>query len=329
MVGTPRRRPAGREVDAVSPRSDAAAAPEVRRALSARAAGWCADTCDLAGRAIVRGVIEFLRSSNLTFAASIAYYMLLSLFPFLLLVISILSRLAVGGGSEVALQHVIARALPSHFEFVVRQLRELAATPLNFSLAGTVVTLWASMGVFGAITSAVNHAWGVEQSYGFFKHKLIAFAMLVAAGVLAVATLLLMSTIQVVEANWFAGIMARFPELGVLTGFVYRHLPTPMFIVVVGLIYYYVPNAQVRLRDVWLGAIVAALLWRLAFAGFAWYVRDLSRFNVHGSVAAVVVFLLWVYLSAVILLYGVEVTAAYARLRKRLPQEMPAAPVRD
>jgi membrane protein len=330
MAGIPRRRPHGREVDPVSPRSEAATASDVRPRLSSRAIGWCADTCGLAGRAVVRGVIEFLRSSNLTFAASIAYYMLLSLFPFLLLVISILSRLAVGGsGSEVALQHIIARALPSHFDFVVRQLRELAATPLNFSLAGTVVTLWASMGVFGAITSAVNHAWGVEQSYGFFKHKLIAFAMMAAAGVLAVAALLLMSTVQVVEASWFSGIMARFPKLGVLTGFVYRHLPTPMFIVVVGLIYYYVPNAQVRLRDVWLGAILAAVLWRLAFAGFAWYVRDLSRFNVHGSVAAVVVFLLWVYLSAVILLYGVEVTAAYARLRKRLPQEMPAAPVRD
>ena len=78
-------------------------------------------------------------------------------------------------------------------------------------------------------------------------------------------------------------------------------------------IYYFVPNAQVRLRDVWFGAILAGVLWRLAFAGFSWYVRDFSRFSVHGSVAAVVVFLVWVYLSAVILLYGVEVTAAYAQ----------------
>jgi membrane protein len=314
----------------VSLRPDAATAADLRPGAPSRVLAWCAETGRLAGRAAARGVIEFLRSSNLTFAASIAYYTLLSLFPFLLLVLSILSRFAVGrSGSEVALQHVIARALPSHFEFVVRQLNELAATPLNFSLAGTVVTLWASMGVFGAIASAVNHAWGVEHAYGFFKHKLIAFAMMAAAGVLAVAALLLMSTVQVVEANWFASIVARFPELSTLSGLVYRNLPTPMFIVVVGLIYYYVPNAQVRLRDVWLGAILAGVLWRLAFAGFAWYVRDLSRFNVHGSVAAVVVFLLWVYLSAVILLYGVEVTAAYARLRKRLPQEMPAAPVRD
>ena len=55
---------------------------------------------------------------------------------------------------------------------------------------------------------------------------------------------------------------------------------------------------------------------RGALAGFSWYVRDLSRFSVHGSIAAVVVFLLWVYISAVILLYGAEVTAAYAKLRR-------------
>ena len=57
--------------------------------------------------------------------------------------------------------------------------------------------------------------------------------------------------------------------------------------------------------------------------------RDFSRFSVHGSIAAVVVFLIWVYLSAVILLYGAEVSAAYARLRKNLPQRAPAAAIRE
>src|SRR5690606_31489822 len=169
--------------------------------------------------------------------------------------------------------------------------------------------------VFGAITSAVNHAWGVERAYGFFKHKLIAFIMLMTAGVLAVAALTLVSAVQVVEASWFSEVVARFPGLTALSGLLYSNAPTPMFILVVGLVYYFAPNAQVRLRDVWFGAILAGVLWRLAFSGFAWYVRDLSRFTAHGSVAAVVVFLVWIYLSAVILLYGVEVTASWARLR--------------
>jgi membrane protein len=103
-------------------------------------------------------------------------------------------------------------------------------------------------------------------------------------------------------------------------------MTTLIFIFVVGLVFYFVPNAKVRFRDVWVGAVLTGLLWRGALAGFSYYVRDLSRFSVHGSIAAVVVFLLWVYVSAVILLYGVEVTAAYARLRRHRPEEVPAAP---
>jgi membrane protein len=268
--------------------------------------------------AMREGFIDnFYKSNNLTFAASIAYYTLLSIFPFLLLVLSLASRLAVGGdGDDQPILQLIVQALPSRFEFLTNQIKELAAASLNLSLATTAVMLWASMGMFGAVTSAVNHAWGVERDYGFFKHKLIAFLMMLAASLLAVVALVLAGAAQVVQANWFAGIVALFPELEHFTGFVLRNAATPIFIFVVGLIYYFVPNTPVRLRDVWFGAVLAGLLWRLTFAGFAWYVRDLSRFNVHGSVAAVVVFLLWVYISAVIFLYGVEVTAAYARLRR-------------
>jgi membrane protein len=281
----------------------------------------------LAWRAAGQGFVEFYRSENLTFAASIAYYSLLSLFPFLLLVLSVLSRV-VGGETPtgVTLLSMIESAVPSNFEFLVNQVRTLSRTPLNLSLAGTAVTLWASMGVFGAITTAVNHAWGVEKGYGFFTHKLMAFLMMLASGLLAVTALALVSATQVVEARWFSVILLRFPDLARLSSLVFDNAATLMFILVLGLLYYFVPNAKVRLRDVWFGAILAGVLWRLAFDLFAWYVRDLSRFSVHGSVAAVVIFLIWIYLSAVIVLYGVEVTAAYARLRKHLPADSPAAP---
>ena len=69
-------------------------------------------------------------------------------------------------------------------------------------------------------------------------------------------------------------------------------------------------NLKVTFAEVWPGAIVTAVLWRIAFALFSWYAADLSQWSVHGSVAAVVVFLLWIYVSAVLLLYGVEMTAS-------------------
>ena len=306
---------------AVEP-GDTPAAPvralvRLRRALRL---GW---------RAAGRGVVEFYRSENLTFASSIAYYALLSIFPFLLLVLTLLSRLAIGQEGKGVVS-VLNSALPEQFEFLSDQVLALAQAPIQMSLIGTVVTLWASMGVFGAVTSAVNHAWGVEQPLGFWRHKLIAFVMLFASGVLLITALLLTGAVQVVEANWFSGVVDRFPWLLELRRFVYRNSLTPTFILVVGLIYYYAPNAQVRLRDVWFGAILAGVLWRLAFAGFALYVSATSdRLTVHGSIGYVIVFLLWVYISAVIFLYGVEVTAAYARLRKHLPQQAPAAPARE
>ena len=279
-------------------------------------------------RVIWRGVIEFYNSENLTFAASIAYYSLLSLFPFLLLLLSVLSRTKIGP-MDVNLLSIVASTLPSKFDFLMTHVQELANAQLKVSVLSAPILLWAAMGVFGAITSAIDHAWGVEKPRGFWTHKLVAFIMLLGSGALLVAALLLFSAVQFVEARWFAGILQRFPGLIGLTGAMYRNMPTPMFMLVAGTIYYYVPNAKVRLRDVWLGAVIAGVFWRVTFSLFSWYVRDFSRFSVHGSVAAVVVFLIWVYLSAVILLYGAEVSAAYARLRKHLPQQVPAAETRD
>jgi membrane protein len=138
--------------------------------------------------------------------------------------------------------------------------------------------------------------------------------------------LVLVSAVGVAEAGWFATVLSRIPELDVLRSFALRWASTVVFILMVGLVFYFVPNARVRFRDVWVGAVITGLLWRAALSGFSWYVRDLSRFSVHGSIAAVVVFLLWVYIAAVVLLFGVEITAAYARLRRHRPEEIPAAP---
>lgn len=265
-------------------------------------------------------------SNDLTFASSIAYYSLLSLFPFFLLVLSILASVTNSEVDRTPVLDFVLKYLPRQFEFVNTQLQAMQSAGVRLGIFGSVLMVWAAMGVFGAITSAVNHAWGVEKQPSYLKHKLMAFIMLITASLLLLVGLLLVSAINVAEARWFAAIMTRAPALLVLQGWAVKSASTIIFIVLVGLIFYFVPNASVRFRDVWVGAVLTGLLWRTALAGFSRYVRDLNRFSVHGSIAAVVVFLVWVYISAVILLYGVEVTAAYARLRRRRPEEIPAAP---
>ena len=281
----------------------------------------------LTALAIWRGLTGVYNSEDLTFASSIAYYALLSLFPFMLLAFSFLGGLTASNQERAEILGFVLRYFPQQFEFVTRQLDAFQHARLRLGVAGSVLMVWAAMGVFGAVTSAINHAWGVEKQPNYFKHKLISFVMLVAAGVLLMAGLLLVSAINVVEARWFSVVLTRLPQLAVLQGLVLKSATTILFILIVGMVFYFVPNAKVRFRDVWVGAILTGLLWRAALAGFSVYVRDMTRFSeIHGQIAAVVVFLLWVYVSAVILLYGAEMTAAYARLRRHRPPQIPAAP---
>jgi membrane protein len=206
---------------------------------------------------------------------------------------------------------------PQQFDFVTAQLDAFRESRVQLGVAGSLLTTWAALGVFGAVTTAVNYAWGVQKHPNYFKHKLVSFIMLAAAGFLMFIGLLLVSAHGVVRSMWAAEILQRFPALIVLGGIASRWASTLIFIFVVGLVFYFVPNARVRFRDVWLGAVLTGLLWKGAFLGFSWYVRDVGRFSVHGSIAAVVIFLWWVFICAVIFIYGVEFTAEYARLRAK------------
>jgi membrane protein len=275
--------------------------------------GSASRTLRLAGRAIVRGALDFYGSNNLTFASSIAYYSLLSFFPFVLIALDVLGRLVVVHGDAPFLR-LVALVVPSQLDFVVAQTDELSRAPLNLSVFSTVLIVWASMGVFTAVTSAVNYAWGVERPLSYLKTKLVSFVMLMTAAALLLVTLALMSVLQARHADWFGRLVSAVPVVGHVEGVLVLGAPTAMLIAIIGLIYYFVPNTKVRVRDVWLGAILAGGLWRLAFMAFSLYVRGYSRWSVHGSITAVVIFLVWVYVSAVILLYGVEVSAAFARL---------------
>lgn len=263
-----------------------------------------------------RGVWELYNSDGLTHAASIAYYALLSLFPFLLLVLSILGMVTADETDRDAVVRFVFRYFPSQFDFMTGQLDAFRGQTVRLGVGGLLALTWASLGVFNAVSSAIDHAWGVERRRSFLMHRLVSFLMMVSAGALFMVALVLASVARVAETSWFWDAIQRSSSMTWLSQVSAAYGATLLLIFCVGLLFYFIPNTEMRFRHVWPGAIVTGLLWRGALSAFSWYARDLATWNkVHGSIAAVVVFLFWVYISAVILLYGVEMTAAYARLR--------------
>ncbi|MGE0815157.1 MAG: YihY/virulence factor BrkB family protein [Vicinamibacterales bacterium] len=265
-------------------------------------------------RAAWRGVTELYASDGLTHAASIAFYALLSIFPFFLLLFSVIGGLTADPGARDTVVDFVFRYFPRQFDFITGQLDRFRTDRVGIGVGGSLALAYASLGVFNAVTSAVNHAWGVEKRRSFLRHRLFSFLMMLSAGAVFVAAIGLVGAVRVVEARWFGALRISGPWVDYLRSVGADWAAMALLVTCVALIFRFVPNARVTFRDVWPGAIVTAVLWRVAFAAFSWYAGDLSQWSVHGSVAAVVVFLLWIYVSAVVLLYGVEMTAAYVRL---------------
>jgi membrane protein len=283
-----------------------------RRASSPKPAG----PVRLIGLAAWRGVGELYNSEGLTHAASIAYYTLLSMFPLMLLGVFILGEMTSDAGDRDAVVRFVFRYFPQQFGFISGQIEAFNTQPVRFGFWGMVALVWGALGVFNAITSAVNHAWAVEKRRSFLMHRLIGFLMMVSAGLILMIGLVIASLVRLAETR-LGEAMMRSPWLDNLSGVFASYLATILLIGCVALIMYFIPNTKVRFRDVWPGAILVGVLWRIALRAFSWYAADLATWNVvHGSIAAVVVFLLWIYVSAVILIYGVEMTASYARLQE-------------
>ena len=276
-----------------------------------------------------RGVGELYNSDGLTHAAAVAYYALLSLFPILLLALLILGEVTADPAERDAVVRFVFRYFPRQFDFITGQLDAFKVQPVSFGVAGTVALIWASLGVFNAVTSAVNHAWGVERRRSFLRHRLVSFLMLLSAGGVLLIGLILASMVKLAETR-LGETFHRSAALVWLSGVTAHYAATVLLIACVALVFYFVPNTRVRFREVWPGAVVVGLLWRAALSLFSWYARDLASWNViHGSIAAVVIFLLWIYVSAVILLYGVEMTAVYGRVSdaaERHPGITPVVP---
>jgi membrane protein len=262
--------------------------------------------------------LNFYSSDNLTYAASMAYYALLSLFPLVMLTLAVLGWATGDVESRNAVIEFLLRFFPSRFDFITSQLDALRAGGWNVGVAGSIGLVWGGLAIFGMITTAINYAWGVERTPNFWQHKLISAIMLLISGIILLTALLLVSASKIAGSLWIGGVLGHAPALAFLTSVAVRYATTLLFIGVILLLYRYVPNdTSVSFADVWLGAVVTGLLWRATLEVFSWYVEgrasQLTRIN--GSIAIVVMFLVWVYMQAVIFLYGVEFTAVYARLR--------------
>jgi len=229
----------------------------VSAANGAGSAGWAGHLRLLGGRRATsrgfpscrfwRGLEAFYSSDNLTYAAAIAYYALLSLFPFFLLAFALLGRSTADVNNRNAVLEFVLATSPCQFDFITKQLDAFRGNTVSVGVAGSIALVGGSLGVFGAISTAVimrgaSKSSGASGSISCF-HSSCARRGPDPADCPAVDQRVAGGRRELV-----CRVLARFPGLGVLRGFTVHNATTLLFILVVGLIFYFVPNAKVRFR---------------------------------------------------------------------------------
>ena len=248
-------------------------------------------------------------------AGAVAYQLFFALLPLLFLLVGVLGFFLTEEQVRGEVTRFVRDILPLAGER--RVIDELAAGRTLSLGIGLIGTLWSVTAIHDALGRALGVVFGCEPARPFVRDKFAAVgfaALLLLLGLLSFAFSFvvqalsdLLVTAGLGEAQRVALGLAS-PTFGLLAG-----------IALFALIYRAVPRRRLRQTNILLGAVVAAVLWEVAKSAFALYARNLGVFRAYGALALAAGLLTWIYLSAIILLFGAEIIKAFAAETERRP----------
>ena len=263
---------------------------------------------------------EFSRDQCMDLAAALTYYAVLSLFPALVVVISLLGVIGQGERTSQTLLDIIADISPGAAADTLRQPVEQLVNSPSAGVAlvtGILGALWAASGYIGAFGRAMNRIYEVEEGRAFWKLRPQQLLLTTGALIIVAAVALLLAV-----SGPVAEAIGDFLGLGAtaLTAWNIARWPVLLILVVLGVatLYYAAPNVrQPKFRWISVGATIAIVTWVLASLSFGVYVANFGSYDkTFGALAGVVVFLLWLWITNVALLFGAEVDAELERARQ-------------
>jgi membrane protein len=269
---------------------------------------------------LIRTGLAFDQDNGAMISRSIAYYALFSLFPLLLALMSVGSSVWAVGDTQDALLELVQRVIPAATELVQDNIERMLETQSTVGVLALVGLLWSATGVFSAMYRAVNRAWGNPKSKLFWSEKLFGLAVVILVGLALLATTLYSTIISLLQGRQGAFVdwsLPAYSQTSQLWGWLSTLLPPLITAITFIILYRTIPRNQVTWRDVWLGGLIAGLSWEAARRLYTWYLSNFASYSlIYGSVGAIIGFLLWSYLSAMILLLGAEFTAQHTFWRR-------------
>lgn len=244
-------------------------------------------------------------------AAAISYFSLFSVFPLMLLLLAMTDQVLFIFGARDAALRSLMELFPGARRFLQEKLAEIGQPSRELVITCIFLFLWSASWMFDFLESAMNRAWQVSRCRSFLRSRILsvgiiflcALLFLVSTTVTVVATQMAQETEQMAKEYFTPLLLSLLWKIVlIVSGFL-------MTLVVLTLLYKAVPNTRVRFFDAFRGALLSSVLWQSASYLFAYLVPFFNYQRVYGSIGAVVALLTWVYLSSMIVLWGIHYSA--------------------
>lgn len=248
-----------------------------------------------------------------TLAAALSYYFFFALFPFLLFLLSLVTMLPGVGGLEDWLLEQAAQVVPdTAFGMLETTIRGILAQPRGGLLSlGAVLALWSSSAALASLSDALNVAYGVEETRAWWVIRLRSLGLTVALSFFMILAFVL-AVGSTPLANWVAGFLGPAGGIALLIG--NWLLVIAAVTLVIATIYDACPNVELPWRWFSPGSVLFTVGFGATSLGFSSYVSRFASYDrTYGSLGAVIILLLWMYLLALFLLLGGELNALLDR----------------
>lgn len=263
---------------------------------------------------------RFAEGNCFFMAAAISYYGLFSLFPLLLVSVSVVGYILPASPVHVQVENLIRLYAPGSADFLIANLGDLVQVRGQMGVLGVVSLIWVSSGVFSAISRSLNEIWGVTDDGPFWRTRLVGVLMVLFLGLLVVLSLILSTAYELLRAfdvEMTAAWGIRPVSETALWQLPLRFFPVLLTFAVFWLIYEHFPARDHSFSEVWPGALVGTALFEAARLIFANTLRSVPQYRlIHGSLATVIFLLLWIYVAVLILMLGAVINVHLEEYRK-------------
>ncbi len=258
---------------------------------------------------------EFSADNSRLLAAAVAYTLLFSLFPFALALFSIAGFMMSSAEIENQVITAIGALIPVARNLIVSTLEGVIKAREATGIIALLIFIWSALSFFDALRNSLNRAWGVPSSQTFVKGQLINVTMLILAIIALLTFTWLTTTIQYAHESNMQLWIFKFTQTSLFARLVFMLFSAMLAYGVILFLYHFIPSNQPRWRHIWLGALLATIGFEIVRFAFVWYVKNFAQYNlVYGPISSVIVLLMFIYLTAWVLLFFAKFS--YVKMRR-------------